>query len=59
LNIHIAPVRKPDLPGEAQQTLADITNACHLGWKPKTTITEGLKNMIDFIKAEFKKGNIK
>jgi UDP-glucose 4-epimerase len=59
LKVHIVPVRKPDLPGEAQQTLADITNASRLGWKPKTTITEGLGNMVDFIKAEFNKGNIK
>jgi UDP-glucose 4-epimerase len=59
LKTHITPVRKPDLPGEAQQTLADIANARHFGWKPKTTITEGLKSMIDFIKNELKKGNIK
>jgi nucleoside-diphosphate-sugar epimerase len=59
LSIRISPVRKPDLPGEAEQTLADITNASRLGWKPKTAITEGLKNMIDFIKTEFKKGSIK
>jgi len=52
-------VHKPDLPGEAEQTLADITRARRLGWSPKTNITEGLKNMIEYIKIEFKKGNIK
>lgn len=59
MDIHISPVYKPDLPGEAGQTLADVTNARRLGWTPKTPIIDGLKNMIDFIKNEFKKGNIK
>ena len=53
------PVYKPDLPGEAEHTLADITKASRLGWNPKIKIKEGLKTMINFIKAEFKKGNIK
>ena len=56
---HILPVHKPDLPGEAEQTLADVTNACRLGWTPKTQIADGLNYMIDFIKAEFQKGSIK
>jgi UDP-glucose 4-epimerase len=58
LNVRIEPIHKPDLPGEAQETLADITNARRLGWMPKTSITDGLKKMIDFIKGEFEKGNI-
>ena len=59
MNVHVKPVHKPDLPGEAEQTLADITNTRRLGWLPKTNITDGLKNMRDFIKKEFEKGNIK
>jgi len=59
LDVQVAPIHKPDMPGEAQQTLADITNAGRIGWRPKTTITDGLKNMVDFIKSEFQKGNIK
>lgn len=59
MDIHIEPVYEPDLPGEAEQTLADITNARRLGWAPKTSITDGLRNMIDFIKNKFAKGNIK
>jgi len=51
-------VRKPDLLGEAEQTLADITKATQLGWKPKTDIENGLTRMVDYIKAEFEKGNI-
>lgn len=59
MNVHVEPVYKPDLPGEAEQTLADITNARQLGWSPKTRINDGLKNMIYFVRSEFEKGNIK
>jgi len=59
LDSGLTPVHKSDLPGEAQQTLADITNASRIGWRPKTEITAGLKNMVSFIKSEFQKGNIK
>jgi nucleoside-diphosphate-sugar epimerase len=59
IKAEIKPVHKQDLPGEAEETLADISNARRLGWSPKTEITDGLKNMINFIKNEFKKGNIK
>lgn len=58
LGIHIPPVRKPDLPGEAETTLADITLARSLGWTPKTDLQEGLKQAIAYIKSEIKKGNI-
>jgi len=58
LNIHIEPIRKPDLPGEAQVTLADITAARALGWEPKTDIVTGLQNAIAYIRSEMKKGNI-
>ena len=58
LGVKIAPVFKPDLPGEAFENLADITEAKRLGWKSKTDITEGLAKMIEYIKHEFKEGNI-
>jgi len=58
LNIHIDPVRMPDLPGEAQVTLADITAARALGWEPKTNIETGLRNAIAYIRSEMEKGNI-
>ncbi|MDP2840351.1 MAG: NAD-dependent epimerase/dehydratase family protein [Syntrophales bacterium] len=58
LNIHIPPVRRPDLPGEAQVTLADITAARTLGWQPRTDIETGLRNAIAYIRAEMEKGNI-
>lgn len=59
LGISIPPVFKPDLPGEAQETLADISEAKKLGWRPKINLKEdGLRDMIDYIKKEFEKGNI-
>ena len=59
LDVRIEPLYKPDLPSEAEQTLADTSNARRLGWNPKVSITEGLEKMISYIKNEFSKGNIK
>lgn len=50
LKTDIQPVYKPDLPGEAQETLADISKAREVGWAPKVDINEGLEQMIDWIK---------
>ena len=58
LDIHITPQRMPDLPGEAETTLADISAAKKLGWEPKTDSQTGLKNAIAYIKSEMAKGNI-
>jgi UDP-glucose 4-epimerase len=58
LNIHIPPMLMPDLPGEAEITLADISEAKKLGWQPRTDIKTGLKNAIAYIRSEVKKGNI-
>ena len=49
LKTGIAPRHQPDLPGEAQVTLADITAATSLGWKPDVTLEEGLRRSIDYI----------
>lgn len=58
LDIHMDPVRSPDLPGEAQETLADISAARGLGWAPKTDIQTGLQNAIAYIVSEMERGNI-
>jgi nucleoside-diphosphate-sugar epimerase len=58
LGVNIPPVCKPDLPGEAETTLADIAAARKLGWTPKTDIETGLGNAIDYIKSEMEKGSI-
>jgi nucleoside-diphosphate-sugar epimerase len=45
----IKPVYKPDLPGEARMTLADISSAKSLGWRPAINIDEGLRRSIQHI----------
>lgn len=58
LGVRIPPVRKPDLPGEALVTLADISRARALGWSPKTGLEEGFQTMIDFIRSEQAAGRV-
>jgi UDP-glucose 4-epimerase len=49
LQTGLKPIYKPDLPGEAQVTLADITAGRELGWQPKVDIHEGLRRSIQYI----------
>jgi UDP-glucose 4-epimerase len=49
LQTGLKPVYKPDLPGEAQVTLADITAGRGLGWQPKVDIREGLRRSVQYI----------
>lgn len=49
LGSNVEPERRPDLPGEAQANLADVTAARALGWEPRTSIREGLRRSVDFI----------
>ncbi len=58
MDLYIQPVHKPDLPGEAEITLADIRKASALGWRPKTDIETGLKRAIAYIKDELARGNV-
>jgi nucleoside-diphosphate-sugar epimerase len=51
LGSSIQPTYKPDLPGEAEENLADITTARALGWEPKTSLDDGLCASIDFIRT--------
>lgn len=58
----IEPIIKPrpdDLDFKPAETLADITDAVALGWRPKTSLEEGLRVMVDYLKGEMAKGNIK
>ena len=48
----LQPIYESDLPGEAQQTLADITEAKRLGWEPQVDILQGLRASIDYIRHE-------
>lgn len=59
LNSDIKPMYKTDLPGEAFENLADISEANKIGWFPKIKINDGLKTSIEYIKTEINKGNVK
>jgi UDP-glucose 4-epimerase len=58
LGVSPTPIYKDDLPGEAQMTLADITQARALGWEPKTSLDAGLQRSIDYIRKEMAAGRI-
>ena len=58
LGLRRDPEFRPDLPGEAQITLADISKASALGWKPKTDLETGLLHAVDYIKSEMAEGRI-
>jgi len=49
LHTGLKPLYRPDQPGEAQLTLADISSAKGLGWDPKVDIVEGLRRTIHYI----------
>jgi UDP-glucose 4-epimerase len=49
LKTGLTPIYKPDLPGEAQITLADTAAARELGWAPKVEIRDGLLRTIQYI----------
>lgn len=51
MKVEIEPAYQPDLPGEARETLGDITAAQKLGWSPKVSLNEGLQRSIDYIKT--------
>ena len=50
LGSDMEPRHEPDLPGEAEQTLADITRAQSLGWRPEVDLTTGLERSIAYIR---------
>jgi UDP-glucose 4-epimerase len=52
MKTRLQPISKPDLPGEAEITLADITEAKSLGWSPRINIEEGLRRTIDYLRSK-------
>jgi len=50
LKIDVKPFYKPDLPGEAEITLADNQAAAKIGWRPRISLEEGLKRSIAYIR---------
>lgn len=54
------PIVKPRPAGDSPvATLADWSEAKAVGWAPKTSLEEGLRLQIEWMREEFKKGNIK
>lgn len=47
----IAPLYRQDLPGEAEETLADISAAKCLGWEPKVTLEQGLASFVEYYRT--------
>ena len=45
------PAYRPDLQGEAEETLADISAATELGWQPKITLEQGLASFVDYYRT--------
>jgi nucleoside-diphosphate-sugar epimerase len=58
LKTGLRPIYKSDLPGEAQITLADLTSATALSWKPRIAITEGLTRTIEYLKSKVFKSKV-
>jgi UDP-glucose 4-epimerase len=52
LKTGLRPIYKDDLPGEADVTLADITNERKLGWEPRVPLLEGIERSIAYVKEK-------
>jgi nucleoside-diphosphate-sugar epimerase len=52
LAIDVEPTYEPDLPGEAEETLADITLARSFGWEPRIDLDAGLTRSIAYIRKD-------
>ena len=50
LGTQVEPEYRPDQPGEAEETLADLTCARGLGWEPTVDIATGLARSIAYIR---------
>ncbi len=58
LGTNAEPEFVPEPSGIAEANLADITAAKSVGWEPKIGLGEGLRGLVDYVKAEMAKGNI-
>ncbi len=44
----IKPIFKPELPAEAERTLADISGTEKTGWRPRVEIREGIRSFVKY-----------
>jgi nucleoside-diphosphate-sugar epimerase len=51
LQTGLQPLYQPELPGEAEITLADLVSSAKLGWKPQVSIREGLTRTIEYLQS--------
>jgi UDP-glucose 4-epimerase len=51
LGTGLTPTMAPDLPGEAEVTLADLAESAAVGWRPRIDLTEGLRRSIEYIRT--------
>lgn len=58
LGVSVAPRYLSGVNGGPCANLADISQALSVGWKPKIELKEGLKGMVEYIRAEIAAGNI-
>ncbi len=60
LGTNAVPELRPRIPGDPTvQTLADISDAATLGWKPEVGLEEGIQSMVPYIKTEIERGALK
>jgi len=49
LRATVPPVYRPDQPGEAAVTQADISRAAALGWRPRVELEDGIESCVAFL----------
>lgn len=52
LKTGLQPQMELDLPGEAEATMADVTDCRALGWEPRVGIDEGLERSIAYYRGQ-------
>ncbi len=54
----IKPIFKPELPAEAERTLADISETVKTGWTPKIEIGEGVRSFIEYTRKRLEEKKV-
>jgi nucleoside-diphosphate-sugar epimerase len=51
LRTGIKPTHGPELPGDTEATLADISDSVAMGWTPEVSLEQGIRRSIDYIRT--------